>query len=72
MKPNTYFIMERAVQEGALLGYRQAFKQVENATILDPQTENPSEEEIVRAITDAIMLSVSQVFTFSQQSDSYV
>ena len=61
MKPNTYVIMERAVEEGARLGYRRAFKHV----------ETPSEEAIVDAITNAIMLSVSEVFTFSQQSDSY-
>jgi len=62
MKPNTYVIMERAVEEGARLGYRRAFK----------HTENPTEEAIVQTITDAVMLSVSEVFTFPQQSDSYV
>jgi len=63
MKPNTYLILQRAVEEGALLGYRRAFKRV----------ENPTEEQIVEALTDAIMLSVSEVFEFSHQSqgDSY-
>ena len=49
MKPNTYVILQRAVEEGALLGYRRAFKWV----------ENPTEEQMVEALTDAIMLSVS-------------
>ena len=63
MKPNTYVILQRAVEEGALLGYQRAFKRV----------ENPTEEQIVEALTDAIMLSVSEVFEFSHQSgDSYL
>jgi hypothetical protein len=62
MKPNTYVILQRAVEEGALLGYRRAFKRV----------ENPTEEQIADAITDAVMLTVSEVFDFSHQSgDSY-
>jgi hypothetical protein len=63
MKPNTYVIMERAVEEGARLGYRRAFKHV----------ENPSEEAIVEAIVDGVMLTVSEVFMFSDVStgDSY-
>jgi hypothetical protein len=63
MKPNTYVILQRAVEEGALLGYRRAFKRV----------ENPTEEQIADAITDAVMLTVSEVFEFSHQSqgDSY-
>jgi len=63
MKPNTYVILQRAVEEGALLGYRRAFKHI----------ENPTEEQMVDAIADAIMLTVSEVFDFSHQSqgDSY-
>ena len=63
MKPNTYVILQRAVEEGALLGYRRALKRVENST----------EEQIVEALTDAIMLTISEVFEFSHQSqgDSY-
>lgn len=58
MKPNTYVILERAVEKGSLLGYRRAFKQF----------ENPSEETIINAITSAVMLSVSEVFLFNEQS----
>lgn len=62
MKPNTYVILERAVEEGARLGYRRAFKHI----------ENPSEEAIVEAIVNGVMLSVSEVFEFSEQTgDSY-
>lgn len=63
MKPNTYVILERAVEEGARLGYRRAFKHV----------ENPSEEAIVEAIVNGVMLSVSEVFVFTEQTgDSYL
>jgi len=64
MRPNTYVILQRAVEEGSILGYRRAFKRV----------ENPTEEQIVEALTDAIMLTVSEVFEFSHQSqgDSYL
>ncbi len=63
MKPNTYVIMERAVEEGALMGYRRAFK----------HTETPTENAIVQSIVDNVMLSVSEVFVFQEQStgDSY-
>ena len=62
MRPNTYVILQRAVESGSILGYRRAFKKV----------ENPTEEFIVESLTDAIMLSVSEVFDFPHQSgDSY-
>jgi len=62
MRPNTYIILQRAVESGSILGYRRAFKHV----------ENPTEEQIVEALTDAVMLTISEVFDFSHQSgDSY-
>jgi hypothetical protein len=62
MKPNTYVILERAVQEGALMGYRRAFKYV----------QDPSEEAIVEAIVDGVMLTVSEVFVFDDvKGESY-
>jgi hypothetical protein len=61
MKPNTYVILNRAVEEGALIGYLRAFKHV----------ENPSEEAIVDSIVDGVMLAVSEVFDFPSQGDSY-
>ena len=62
MKPNTYVILERAVEEGALMGYRRAFK----------HNENPSEDAIVQAVVDAVMLSVSEVFVFTNDiGESY-
>ena len=68
MKPNTYVILERAVEQGVLLGYRRAFKHCEYLT----SVPLPTEEEMVDAITDAVMLTVSEVFDFSHQSgDSY-
>ena len=59
MRVKTYLILERAVEEGARLGYRRAFKHV----------ENPSEEQIVDALTEAIMLSVCEVFDFEEQNN---
>lgn len=59
MRPNTYVILERAVESGALLGYKRAFK----------HNENPSEGAIVDAITDAIMLTISEVFVFENESN---
>ena len=68
MKPNTYVILERAVEQGVLLGYRRAFKHGEYLTSMPL----PTEEEMVDTITDAVMLTVSEVFDFSHQSgDSY-
>lgn len=68
MKPKTYVILERAVEQGVLLGYRRAFKHGEYLT----SVPLPTEEEMVDAITDAVMLTVSEVFDFSHQSgDSY-
>jgi hypothetical protein len=61
MRAKTYLILERAVSEGALFGYRRAFKHI----------ENPSEGVIVDEITEAVMLAVSEVFDFPEQGDSY-
>jgi len=63
MIPKTYSILERAVEEGARLGYHRAFKYV----------SEPSEEAIVEAIVDGVMLTVSEVFDFPEQKtgDSY-
>ncbi len=61
MRAKTYLILERAVREGALLGYRRAFK----------HNENPSEDAIIDEITESVMLSVSEVFDFPEQGDSY-
>ncbi len=57
MIPKTYAILERAVEEGVLLGYRRAFK----------HTDNPSESAIADAITDAVMLTITDVFSFPEQ-----
>lgn len=57
MIPKTYTILERAVEEGVLLGYRRAFK----------HTDNPSESAIADAITDAVMLTITDVFSFPEQ-----
>ena len=54
MKPRTYRILERAVEEGFRIGYQRAFKYV------DSPTEHGIEESVVREI----MNSVCEVFTF--------
>jgi len=54
MKVKTYDILERAVEEGIRSGYRRAFK----------HTENPLEEELKESIRAAVMLRISEDFTF--------
>ena len=55
MKPNTYVILQRAVEEGALLGYRRAFK----------HNEDPSEEIICETIEECVMSQIYEYFDFS-------
>ncbi len=54
MRPRTYSILERAVEEGALAGYRRAHK----------HNDNPSAEDIAVAVKDAVMLAICEVFEF--------
>ena len=64
MRPNTYVILQRAVEEGALLGYRRAFKKIENPTAIFSIGEeriakiikmNPKEKKISLSFRQAQM-----------------
>ena len=54
MKPKTYLILDRCVEEGVRRGYHRAFKHV----------EKPSEEAIIQSIEDAVMASICEFFKF--------
>ena len=51
---NTYSIVDRAVEEGILIGYRRAHKYI----------SNPTEEVIMQRIVEEIMNSLSEVIKF--------
>ena len=54
MKPKTYSLLERCVEDGASYGYRRAFK----------HTDNPPEEVIFDSIVSGVMLELSAWFDF--------
>jgi hypothetical protein len=57
MKPKFRVILEQAINEGVLRGYRRAFKHV----------ENPSEDCIIEQIEDAVMSAIYEYFTFDEE-----
>jgi hypothetical protein len=54
MKPKTYSILERAVEEGASAGYHRSYK----------YDDAPNQERIVAEISNAVMLAICEVFEF--------
>jgi hypothetical protein len=57
MKPDTYKILSRAVEEGAAYAW--------NCRIFKYQ-DNPSDESAINAIHDAIMMEICEVFNFDE------
>lgn len=57
MKPKTYVILERAIEEGIARGYRRAFK----------HTGEPSEDFIRSEIENAVMGNICEVFSFDDE-----
>ena len=57
MKPKFRVILERALEEGIRLGYRRAFKHV----------ENPSEVAICEHIEEQVMSSLYEYFDFDEE-----
>ena len=55
MKPKTYNILERAIEEGVAAAWNNRVFKYE---------DNPSAERIIEVITDSIMLAIDEVFTF--------
>lgn len=57
MKPKFRVILEQAIEEGVRMGYRRAFKHI----------ENPTEESICQHIEDQVMSSLYEYFTFDNE-----
>ena len=58
MKPKTYRILERAIEEGVEIAWKnRVFK----------HEDNPSDERVVEIITNSIMLAIDEVFTFEDE-----
>ena len=56
MKPKLYVILEQAVEEGVTRGYHKSHKHV----------ENPTRETLIENITDYVMSSIHEYFTFEE------
>lgn len=54
MRPRTYSILDRAVEEGTKLGYNRAHK----------HTSKPTEALMLERIQDAVMEKICEVFEF--------
>ncbi len=57
MKPKFRVILNQAIEEGVLLGYRRAFK----------HNEDPSEEIICDTIEECVRSAVYEYFTFPEE-----
>ncbi len=58
MKPKFRVILNQAIEEGVLLGYRRAFK----------HNEDPSEEVICETIEECVMSQIYEYFTFDEEN----
>ncbi len=56
MKPKFRVILDQAIEEGVLRGYRRAFK----------HNEYPSEEVICETIEECVMSAIYEYFTFDE------
>jgi hypothetical protein len=56
--PNTYAVLERAVEEGVAYGYTRAFK----------YTDNPTDEQIQQAVQDAVLNSILEWFNINDSA----
>ncbi len=57
MKPKFLVILDQAINEGVLRGYRRAFK----------HDENPGEERICEAIEECVLSSLYEYFDFDEE-----
>ena len=57
MTPKFRVILDQAISEGVLRGYRRAFK----------HNENPTEETIIETIEDCVMSSLYEYFDFPNE-----
>lgn len=56
MKPNTYKIIQEAVENGVAVGYNRAYK----------HSDAPSGEELRNKIYDAVMNEICEWFVFDE------
>ena len=57
MKPKFRVILEQAINEGVLRGYRRVYK----------HNEDPTEETIIETIEDCVMSSLYEYFDFPEE-----
>jgi hypothetical protein len=57
MKPKTYPVLEMAVEDGVSYGVNRAYK----------YNDDPTREEIMAAVTDAVMNSICEWFDLSDE-----
>ena len=60
MKPKTYVLLERAIEEGCATGWRHAFKHRNDAP---PENE----DDILDALHRDIMAAICEVFSFDDE-----
>jgi hypothetical protein len=60
MKPKLHVILEKAIEEGVLSGWRLAHKHV----------EHPEEHVIIERINDEVMSAITEYFTFEDDDFS--
>lgn len=58
MKPKFRVILDQAIEEGVLRGYRRAFKHI----------EDPTEESICQHIEEQVISSLYEYFTFEDET----
>jgi hypothetical protein len=59
LKPNTYRVLEHAVESGVRYGYNRAFK----------YSDNPNEQQIIDAIISGVMTEIFEWFDDEEQED---
>jgi hypothetical protein len=59
MRPRFYKLLEESIEAGARRGYRRAYK----------HNENPTDEELIEAVTNCIMGELHENFTFTNEDN---
>ena len=59
MKPKFRVILDQAISEGVLRGYRRAHKHI----------ENPTEGAIIDSVVEQVMNSLDEWFDFEEEND---
>lgn len=58
IKPKSYTILQRAVEEGCTMGYNRAHKHV----------DNPSPQQIQDSIVNEVMNAICEMFYFEEEN----